>query len=575
MGHFVPGRSDRSWDQSEMIYETFDGLADASHDVCIVGAGPIGIALAVELNQFGFKVLLLESGRIRLDKYIQQLSTAEIVSPEIHDDMNVAVSRQLGGTSNLWGGICLKFDPIDFTPRPGLVDARWPISYEELIPFYDRACWYTRSGEPVYELPIPGAAASDGTFTFHNLERSTNQQKSQVIHWKTLARSKTLDVRLCATVVGLKFAENGLVKALEIVRSDGSQRVFLPVRNLVIAAGGLESTRLLLASQRNSPNRFGGLNGALGRYYMGHVTGTIAEIVFLNEALADAFDYFVDSHGSYVRRRFVPSEPTQLRESILNSAMYPIVPAVADSQHGSAILSLVYLVLAYRSIGNLIVPEAIRKMHIPPGRIAIANHLVNVMKGLPSSIAISADFLWRRYMTKSRLPGFFIRSKNSRYRLAYHSEQIPRPDSRVTLSKETDRTGLAKIRVDLRFHETDARSIVRTHELFCDWLTRTGLGRLEWNVPADQRLSAVLAQARHGTHQIGTIRMGTNRNEGVVDRNLCSFDSANLFVVSTAVLPTSGQANPTLTAIALAMRLADAWRINGLPVREPTTAFKD
>ena len=135
----------------------------------------------------------------------------------------------------------------------------------------------------------------------------------------------------------------------------------------------------------------------------------------------------------------------------------------------------------------------------------------------------------------------------------------------MTLSGEFDRTGLEKLRVDLRFHETDAWSVVRTHELLSDWLIRTGFGRLEWNVPADQRINAVLAQAKHGTHQIGTIRMGANRSDGVVDRNLRTFDSANLFVVSTAVLPTSGQANPTLTAIALAMRLADTWRLNGLP----------
>ena len=84
-------------------------------------------------------------------------------------------------------------------------------------------------------------------------------------------------------------------------------------------------------------------------------------------------------------------------------------------------------------------------------------------------------------------------------------------------------------------------------------------------MPDDQRMSAVLKQARHGTHQIGTIRMGTNRNEAVVDRNLRTFDCPNLSVVSTAVLPTSSQANPTLTAIALAMRLAHYWRTNGLP----------
>ena len=97
--------------------------------------------------------------------------TQTLSLPTIHDDMSIAVSRQLGGTSNLWGGICLRFDPIDFIPRPGLVDARWPITYEELLPYYDRACWHTRSGAPVYELPIPGVDDEDDTFSFHTLER--------------------------------------------------------------------------------------------------------------------------------------------------------------------------------------------------------------------------------------------------------------------------------------------------------------------------------------------------------------------------------------------------------------------
>ena len=245
--------------------------------------------------------------------------------------------------------------------------------------------------------------------------------------------------------------------------------------------------------------------------------------------------------------------------------MFPITPPVADVRHGSAILSLVYLVLAYRPLGRLIVAEAIRKRHIPPKPVDLVGHMVNVLRGLPSAVAISADFLRRRYLTSSRIPGFFIPSKNLRFGLAYHSEQVPQPDSRVALSGKLDRTGLPKLRVDLQFHQIDAWSVVRTHELLSDWLLRTGFGHLEWNVPADERITAVLAQAKHGTHQIGTIRMGANRNDGVVDRNLRTFDCTNLFVVSTAVLPTSGQANPTLTAIALAMRLAHNWKVSALP----------
>jgi choline dehydrogenase-like flavoprotein len=548
-----------------MICETFDGLTDLSHDVCIVGAGPVGISLADELNRLGFSVILLESGRKNRDAEIQELSNADVVSAEIHDDMSIAVARRLGGTSNLWGGLCVRFDPIDFVARPGLVDARWPITYEELLPYYDRACYHTKCGAPVFELEVPGVATHDDTFSFGTLERATNQPKSQVIHWKALAYSTRIDVRLSATVVALNFSADGLVKSVEIVRPDGSQRKRLLVRNLVLAAGGLESTRLLLSAQRDAPNRFGGADGPLGRYYMGHVIGDIAEIIFSNSALDGAFDYFVDAYGSYVRRRFVPSQSTQLRERILNSAMFPIVPPVADVRHGSAILSLVYLALAYPPLARLIVADAIRKRHIPPRPVDFVGHLLNVAKGLPSAVASSLYFVWHRYMAKSRLPGFFVRANDHHYRLAYHSEQIPQRDSRVTLSEKLDRTGLAKIRVDLRFHEADALSVVRTHELLSDWLTRTGFGHLEWNVPVDRRVGEVLAQAKHGTHQIGTIRMGANRYEGVVDRNLCTFDSANLFVVSTAVLPTSGQANPTLTAIALAMRLAHAWKAKGLP----------
>ena len=113
-----------------MINQSFEGMADTLHDVCVVGAGPVGISLAVELDRLGCKVLLLESGQQTPNAYIQQLSDAEIQEPSTHDDMSIAVSRQLGGTSNLWGGFCVKYDPVDFIPRPGLVDALWPITYE-------------------------------------------------------------------------------------------------------------------------------------------------------------------------------------------------------------------------------------------------------------------------------------------------------------------------------------------------------------------------------------------------------------------------------------------------------------
>ena len=292
---------------------------------------------------------------------------------------------------------------------------------------------------------------------------------------------------------------------------------------------------------------------------MGHLIGDIADIEFTSDALDGAFSYFNDGHGSYVKRRLVPSEQVQLREGILNTALWPIVPPVADPRHGSAILSLIYLALAFEPFAKFLVAEAIRKRHIPPQPVGLGSHLLNVVTGLPSAIRFSVDFLWHRYVSRPRIPGFFIRNKARRYPLAYHAEQIPHGESRVTLAEASDRTGLPRLRIDLRFHEIDAKSIVRTHELLEAWLLEAGLGRLHWRHPPDRRVEAVMQLAQHGTHQIGTIRMGRDRTDAVVDSELRTFDVPNLFVASTAVLPTSSQANPTLTAIALAMRLAQNW----------------
>ena len=97
-------RHRRAW--SLMILENSEGLVGDAYDVCVVGAGPVGISLAVELGRKGVSVLLLESGAMSPVASIQELSDAEL-NPNVHDDMRIAVARMLGGTSNLWGARCL------------------------------------------------------------------------------------------------------------------------------------------------------------------------------------------------------------------------------------------------------------------------------------------------------------------------------------------------------------------------------------------------------------------------------------------------------------------------------------
>ena len=538
-----------------MIFDHLQGLDDAPRDVCIVGAGPVGITLALELARAGKSVLLLESGGRSKAPETAELSAADIVDPARHDAMDIAVARQIGGTSNLWAGRCQPFDPIDFEQRPSVGDARWPFPRDLLLPYYARACAYAHCGGPVFRAPPPAPDVRDDTFDADRIERFSNKPRFYRAYGNELERNTHIDLRLNATVVDVEFGENGCVRSVSVSRPDGARRK-IEVKTLVLACGGLETTRLLLAFGRDNPQRFGGVGGPLGRYYMGHVIGEVADITFAREGMDAAYDFYVDEHGSFVRRRIIPSDALQRSDDLPNVSFWPVVPPSADPRHGNAILSMVILALSIGPLGRLVVAEAIRKRHVPE-TLDRWPHVMNVLRGLPASMWFLGNFFYRRHFTATRLPGFFVRNSARTYGLSYHSEHFPDPLSRVVLSRETDRLGLPRLSIDLRFSEANADAILRTHVALDGWLRRNGLGSLEYRQPLAATRDAILSKAAHGTHQIGTTRMGLSRSQAVLDGNLKCFDADNLYVVSTSAMPTSGQANPTLTALALAVRLAD------------------
>ena len=171
-------------------------------------------------------------------------------------------------------------------------------------------------------------------------------------------------------------------------------------------------------------------------------------------------------------------------------------------------------------------------------------------------------------MQSTRKPGFVDNRKN-RYPLYYHGEHAPNSDSRVRLSGERDALGVHRVVVDLRFAEVDAHSVIESHALLDDWLRRKAIGRLEYFDAPEECCARVLEQACDGYHQIGLTRMSSSPRQGIVDANCKVHDVNNLFVASSSVFPTSGQANPTLLAVAMAARLAEHVEARLEPARLP------
>ncbi|MGC1304711.1 MAG: GMC family oxidoreductase [Caulobacteraceae bacterium] len=543
------------------MIETFStALGDAAHDICVVGAGPVGITLALELARRGRRVLLLESGLAKLDPRAEALGEAEILTPQHQAPMSVTNRRSLGGASNLWGGRCVPLDRVDFLPRAAVPGSGWPIRAQDLEPYLSAACEYAMCGQAHFFEPFAGQAIGDADFSFEHLERWSRQPRFKDAYAERLRAEPNLRLVLGATVAGLRFHDDGRVCAATVCGLDGT-RTEVAADRFALTAGGLETTRLLLTEQARAPHRFGGSDGTLGRYYMGHTIGGVADITLSDARLDGALDYVNDGRGAFARRRFTPSPELQEREGLSNIAFWPEFPPIWDASHGDAVMSLGYLVLSVPWIGRLLVAEAIRRSHtgldMSPEPVRALPHIANLLKGLPAAARFFPRFLYGRYLGKPRLPGFFQTNPGRRYAIRFHAEHAPHRDSRVSLSDQTDAFGLPRLKVELRFHESDVRSVVRAHVCFGEWLARTGLGRMEWSFPEAELEAEVMRQCNDGHHQIGTVRMAASSDLGVVDADCRVFGAPNLFVAGSAVFPSSSQANPTLTAILLAVRLAE------------------
>jgi choline dehydrogenase-like flavoprotein len=375
-------------------------------------------------------------------------------------------------------------------------------------------------------------------------------------HRERLLKSEKIRLSLKTTVTALNLNAHGTaVESVEVKTPVGARTV--RARRFVLAMGGVETTRLLLATQRRWPQKFGGVDGPLGRYYMGHISGKIASIVFEDPAMAGDLDFKLDTNGAYYRRRFMLTEAAQVQHKVLNTAFWPDNPPLYDPGHRSGVLSGVFLALAFPPMGRRLLPEAIRLAHTGPKPYKLGAHLRNAVLGAPRGAVDMYRILRDRFVKKPKKPGFLVANKGGKYALHYHAEQVPDAASRITLGNEVDGFGMPRAVIDLRFTQQDVDSVIESHKVLDEALRANGVGGLEYWYPAEKVRERVWEQAADGFHQVGTTRMGDDPATSVVDRELKVHGVENLYVASSSVFPTTGQANSTLLAVAFAVRLAE------------------
>lgn len=499
--------------------------------IAVIGAGTLGLYLAKLLVDRGWCVTLIESGRSVLDGFSKD-SYECIGRP--HRGITNGRSRSIGGTSNLWGGQLVQFQPGDFRSRTALGLEVWPITFEDLTPYY--ASSYQRLGIPLdaqQDAPVWQAALGHQPTLGNDVElfltRWMKAPSMSTLYAGDIRNNPRMTICEGWHAVGFETQEDRVTKV--IVRNKTADTTSVPADSFVIAAGTIETVRLLMAAAADgeSPCPWRG-NPMLGRRFQDHLGGRIGTVHPTDKK--KLFRYF-----STIYSRGLKFQPKiRLREALADEL--GLLSAQAWLSFDSSVSeNLVYLkqflkaAIYSRKLDGL--SDFVRH------GIACARHLPPLMWTFIKDHRIYVPF-------------------DSRISLCVQAEQKPISESRITLHPtQRDEHGLPKVVLDWRAAGDEMRSIRELALRFDGALRKAGLGTLDIEpnlLAGEPRFLDTLYDTYHAA---GGAQMGHSFSTGVVDRNLRVFGTTNLFLASAAVLPSSSSANVTFTAFALTERLAD------------------
>ena len=520
-------------------------------DICIVGGGTAGIALAGEFIGAPFRVVLLESGGKDSDYQTQSLYHGDNVGQPYYP-LDMTRARYFGGSSTRWhvpiggerlGARIRPLDPIDFEERDWVPHSGWPFDKAHLDPFLDRAQAICRVGPPSFEvadwedakqrpqLPFRGGVAETIIYKFACRDPFVREYPRGV------TRADNITTVLHANVLEIvtnRTADH--VSALRVGTLEGS-RFTVSARHFVLAAGGIEIPRLLLLSNRVQSAGLGNHHDLVGRFFMEHPHFWSGYFVPRHPGVSDKLALYDGVHvvnGVPIVGKLALTESVLRREKLLNHNIQIIPNVMPDPFRFHPIRS--------EGVASFkMVARALIEGKLPD---EMSRHLRNIGMGL-GEIARAGTRKIRR--TLNALPMRPV------YHVANMIEQVPNPESRVTLGPERDAFGQQRVRLNWKITAQDIRSAVRTQEILDQELQRAGVGRLY----RELRGETPPVSTHGGHHHMGTTRMHPDPKLGVVDENCCLHGVGNLFVAGPSVFPTGGYANPVLTFMALTLRMAD------------------
>lgn len=515
--------------------------------VCIIGGGAAGITLAMELAQRNVDVVLVAGGGYKQTDADRRLNEGVIDPVGSHEPLEQNRRRTFGGGTTVWGGRLVPYEAIDFESRDHVPHSGWPIRYEDVAGRYAEAARLCEvTADDYREAPsddgrdLP-ATLDGGAIDTDCCERWSMPTDFGVRYREVLAASSNIRVLIDYHCTNLQLAESLHRASHAQLASRAGRPLQVAADAFVLAAGGMENPRILLASRSQVTSGVGNDHDMVGRCYMSHLAGTHGRVTLHSRRKPSFYRFYRDARGSYSRRRFRLSDAAQRELQVMNVIGFPCRPESGDPSHGDAVLSLLHLLDP--------------RCPVPPGQLL--PHLRNVVWNHPAAWYSVVRQVWLRVQSP-RLPFILPYRSRAQDELFFQAEHAPNPQSRLLLADERDEFGMPRLTPRVRFCEIDYRTVTAFYRRLDQALRADGLGYLDYEPSElDEYLQELTTTFNSVAHHIGTTRMSADPKSGVVDPDCRVHSVDNLYVAGASVFPTSGHANPTLAILALCLRLVD------------------